>query len=429
MKSRIFLILLTIVTLSFAQKDYQQVIFQRGKFNDQVPILNPILFRAYPVAIAPDTFQVYLITDILYDFLQFTRQQDDFLANFSIEANFINTETKLVYTKTWESAFRLNNFEETNSRDQFFFTLDSLQMPAGNYRLKLIYQDLQGKQHADLDLKFVVRNSKSFYAAPPLFLQKNSNHKQLPFIFAQQKPLPLQKQLPFNQEMDILLHVFNRTGEPVKVNALLKAKDSNKIIFSQDSLFPISRKMGSLILKPNLMALEEGTYSLNLSYTANSDTIKQELPVSIIWFQKPRSLYKIDYAIQPLELIVDPETFEQLKSGNDHEEIENFRKFWLTKDPTSETAFNEVMYEFYTRVDSADIRWGGKRWMYGWRKEPGRTFLLYGKPDEVVDNSLNPVNPIMEWTYQLKDRKLIFTFQALYGRKSYELIDQRTEYN
>ncbi|MEJ2537021.1 MAG: GWxTD domain-containing protein [Calditrichia bacterium] len=358
MKSRIFLILLTIVTLSFAQKDYQQVIFQRGKFNDQVPILNPILFRAYPVAIAPDTFQVYLITDILYDFLQFTRQQNDFLANFSIEANFINTETKLVYTKTWESTFRLNNFEETNSRDQFFFTLDSLQMPAGNYRLKLIYQDLQGKQHANLDLKFVV--------------------KQLPSIFARQKPLPLQKHIPFNQEMDILLNVFNRTGDPVKVNASLKAKDSNKIIYSQDSLFSISGKMGSLILKPNLMTLEEGTYSLNISYTANSDTIKQELPISIIWFQKPRSLYKIDYAIQPLELIVDPETFEQLKSGNDQEETENFRKFWLTRDPTPETAFNEVMYEFYTRVDSADIRWGGKRWMYGWKKEPGRTFLLYG---------------------------------------------------
>ncbi len=429
MKSRIFLILLTIVTLSFAQKNYQQVIFQRGKFNNQVPILNPILFRAYPVAIAPDTFQVYLITDILYDFLQFTREQNYFLANFLIETNFINSETKLVYTKTWQSAFSLDDFDETNSRDQFFSALDSLQMPAGNYRVKVIYQDLQGKQHANLDLTFALKNSKSFYASPPLFLQDNSHNNHLPSVFNQQKPLPLQKHIPFNQEMDILLNVFNRTGEPVKLNASLKAKDSHKIVYSQDSFFSTAGKKGGLVLKPNLLALEEGKYTLNLSYSSDSDTIKQELPIDIIWFQKPRSLYKIDYALEPLELIVDPETFEQLKSGNDEKEIEKFRKFWLAKDPTPETAFNEMMYEFYTRVDSADIRWGGKRWMYGWKREPGRTFLLYGKPDFVEDNSLDPVNPVLEWTYQLKDRKLIFTFLALYGRKSYELIDQRTEYN
>lgn len=429
MKSRFFLILLFITSVLFAQKDYQQVIFQRGRFSNHVPTLHPIQFRAYPVAIAPDTFQVYLITNILYDFLQFTREQDEFLADFSIEANFINTETKLVYTRTWKSNFRLNNFDETNSRDKFFFTMDSLELPAGKYRVKFIYQDMQGKQHANLNMTFMVNNSKPFYASPPLFLEENSNTVDLPSFFHQGKPLPFRQYLPFNREINIMLNTFNGTDKTIKVKATLKEKDSAKIFYIQDSLLTIHRKRGNLILKPNFPALPEGNYTLSLSYFSDSDSISQVFPINIIWFRKPRSLYKINYAMEPLELIVEPETFNELKSGNNQEQSEKFKKFWSEKDPTPQTAFNEVMYEFYIRVDSADFRWGGKKWMYGWKREPGRTFVIYGKPDFIKDNSLDPVKPILEWTYQLKDRKLIFTFMALSGRKSYQLIDQRSEYN
>jgi GWxTD domain-containing protein len=123
------------------------------------------------------------------------------------------------------------------------------------------------------------------------------------------------------------------------------------------------------------------------------------------------------------------EEYKQLSGGGKKEKAQKFIKFWKEKDPTPQTAYNELLFEFYSRVDSVDREFGGKNRSYGWRTDPGRIILLYGEPDVIEDQSLNPVKPYLSWSYILPDTTLTFVFQAIDGRKQYRLLQEQEKIN
>ena len=179
-------------------------------------------------------------------------------------------------------------------------------------------------------------------------------------------------------------------------------------------------------LYPPFLKWDEGDYLISILYRAGRDSLWQKLPFHITWFNKPRSIRDIEYALKPIQLIVPEDFYKKLTKGNKQEQQNAFRAFWKEKDPTPATAFNEVEAEFYSRVDTADMRWG-KKGRNGWRTDPGKIYVIYGKPSQIEDLSLSPVNPYMKWTYNLPDQQLRFTFRALDGRKRYRLIDNQEE--
>lgn len=429
MISRTLLILLATIFLLFAQNEYQQVMTQKEFRGNEIRRLNPILFRAYPVAISQDSFEVYLITDILYDYLQFTLEKNKFVANFSIDVSFAHSKNNQIYTKTWQSKLVLNDFAVTNSRKDYFLTIDSLRMPPGHYKMKISYRDLQSKQKAIFTLNIILQDPKEFYTSPPLVLESGQEKPYQRIKYSTERPIALRQQLPFNQSMAMLLNIFSLHHQSIKIHLQFNKEGATDVLYQTDSTLTVKNKLASAVINLPFLKLDEDKYIFSIKYISDKDTIKQSFPIDIIWFNKPRSLQKLDYALEPLELIIPPEEYKSLKSGNKKTKQIGFNKFWKAKDPTPNTAFNEMKLEFYNRVDSADFEWGGKRRLYGWKREPGRTFLLYGKPDLVEDYSLSPVNPIMKWIYNLPDHKLTFTFRALNGRKNYTLIDEKTEPN
>jgi GWxTD domain-containing protein len=422
MRTILFSLLCLSLQIAYGQPDpteYQSSPLTHGKHPPQG---SPVLIRPYPISYANNQFKIIIFVDLVYDMLQFTLKDEEYLASFDTEIIFLEKKSRQLYSKVWPSTFSVKDYELTNRRDRFFLTWDSLNIPPGEYEITFKYQDLQGKQKFQTKLNFSLPVAKDLYAPSPLFMADyREDEPVLPFLPA--RPLASWGQLPFNEKLKMLLNIHSTQDTLLQVLADIYEKNSSRQVFDLDTLLHLKKQNGLLLVDLPTQQWSEGKYDAKMVYRGRADSLIQQLPLELIWLEKPRSLRILEYAIPPLKIILPENEYNKLNSGSKEERHRKFEIFWQQKDPTPGTAFNEILFEFYNRVDSVDRVWGDKR-TPGWNTDPGRIILMYGQPDEVEDNSLSPAKPHLRWTYYLEDRTLTFTFQALEGRKRYRLIEE-----
>jgi GWxTD domain-containing protein len=420
-----FIILMTINPL-FGQRDYREVNYLPTSSKVKIPQLSPILVKPFPVVHDNSNYKIYFLIEVMYDFLQFTRQNDEYFANFQIELTFTDKNTKQTYVKIWDSKCELRSFRETNRWDKYFFTLDSLIIPAGSYNTLVKYHDLQAKRKSNIRFSYSLPPIEGIFAASPLYLRTTNGNQPFGQFFPK-SPKSLQQYLPFNRSYDIFLYAYAPGDSLLSLKINFYRDEEAQTVFSRDTVVAVNQSEAKYLFSPPFREWQEGHYILKIHYKTSQDSFRHEIPIELTWFGKPKSLMELTYALKPLKEITTPEEFKKINSGNRKAKYQKFLEYWATKDPTPSTAFNEVLFEFYTRVDTVDFTWGGRRRNYGWRTDPGRIYLLFGKPSEIKDESLNPINPYLKWVYRLGDRQKIFIFEAVNGRKSYKLIEEREE--
>ncbi len=129
------------------------------------------------------------------------------------------------------------------------------------------------------------------------------------------------------------------------------------------------------------------------------------------WRNMPISLNDIDVAIENLEFIVDKGDVRAMRRGSREQKLDRFRAFWKEKDPTPDTEFNELMSEYYRRIDHAAFafRTGGETAPNGLRTDRARLYVVNGPP-QAVSREFPTGGGVREvWTY---DGGREFVFEA-----------------
>jgi GWxTD domain-containing protein len=151
----------------------------------------------------------------------------------------------------------------------------------------------------------------------------------------------------------------------------------------------------------------------------------RELPKTfrMVWPDMPFSLRDVDFALQSLRHITTPSELDSLMSGGFEQERENLERFWKKRDPTPATAFNEVMAQYYRRVDHAIRAFATLKQLDGTRTDRGRIYILYGQPTS-VDRTLDPPSGREVWTYARLKKRFIFVDATKTG--AYVLVSTDT---
>jgi len=137
------------------------------------------------------------------------------------------------------------------------------------------------------------------------------------------------------------------------------------------------------------------------------------------WLDMPVSLYNLDIAIEMMKFIVDENQLSRLRSGSTAEKEQKFRDFWKQRDPSPNTEFNELMAEYYNRIDYAYKNFSSIQ-TPGFETDQGRAYILYGPPEN-IERRLPADAPTREvWEYS--NRTLIF--EATTGFGDFRLISQ-----
>lgn len=101
--------------------------------------------------------------------------------------------------------------------------------------------------------------------------------------------------------------------------------------------------------------------------------------------------------------IISPEekaAFLKLSTENERDKF--VQQFWLRRDPTPDTEENEYKEEHYRRLAFANQRFAESS--PGWQSDRGRTYIVYGPPDEITRKSVKSADgtelPAFLWHYE-----------------------------
>lgn len=165
--------------------------------------------------------------------------------------------------------------------------------------------------------------------------------------------------------------------------------------------------------------LKQGRYVARFQILArDTPTVRQDFVIR--WVDMPLSLFDLDFAVTAMKYITTEDEYDDLRSGSRANRIRKFEEFWAKRDPTPATAYNEVMTEYFRRVDYAFVNFRTLREENGVLTDRGRIYILDGKPSD-IERVLRTDGPPREiWTYSTLKRQYIFEDPSRQG--NYKLI-------
>ncbi|MGD8307425.1 MAG: GWxTD domain-containing protein [Ignavibacteria bacterium] len=174
----------------------------------------------------------------------------------------------------------------------------------------------------------------------------------------------------------------------------------------------------NFIVKEINKDLHEGRIITNVKI---NDDYTQKFPLLIGWLNKPFSLRNPEFAIEMLKYIDDESVVLELLDADEEEYPKVLHEYWKQFDPTPETEFNELMEEFYSRIDYAAMEFRGINKKNGLSTDRGRIYVKNGKPDNIERSSDEDGYIVEIWTYNGTKRK--FQFVDKQGTGNFILIE------
>ena len=127
-------------------------------------------------------------------------------------------------------------------------------------------------------------------------------------------------------------------------------------------------------------------------------------------------------AIEYLNYIESDSVISLMLDEDESDYPKILNEYWKKFDPTPETSYNEIMFEYYSRIDYANREFRGIGKDNGAKTDRGMIYIKYGKPEK-IERISNPQGQIIEvWTYVNPERK--FSFIDKKGTGNFTLIEE-----
>lgn len=423
----IFLYFLAFYSQILAQSDFRldPNIVQSGKFfNSEI--------HYFP---AQKDFNVFYSYKISNSQLFFEKGNEIFKAGVTVSLEIKDTLRNSVKRVFDKRTISVKDFSVTNSESDFLQGVVQFSLTYGDYKITAVISDITSKRERRI---------------PPIDLKiSDSNNILNPIVFDSGKLLCENEEsyllsnnstsVPFNKpQNDLAIPVSDLNIESITFSVKqgdtivipntkitdsfiaspeIKLCDQNVFIQNIET----EPKLKIFLLKDFSSKLFEGPIELEI---VADDSIKNKsiFNLNVIWINKPLSLLNAELAIKVLEIIEPKEVVTDLqKRSNDYYKI--LYDYWATKDPTPDTRFNELMNEFYNRIDYSEMTFKTISGNGGAKSDRGKTYIKYGTPDS-IDRSNNDDDKVVEsWFYKKINRTFIFLDKE--GTGKFQLVSEQ----
>lgn len=377
---------------------------------------------------------LYYVFKLPFDRLVFEKSETRYQASFRFSIEVIDSDKNFVKRQIKEQNIFVNSFDETISGDLYYSGLIKFNLEKGNYYLIPVITDKNSGHERKLHEIFVqVKDLKDNNFLEPVVAYQtktkcgNSQKYYIP-NFNGNVPFDANSYDLIIPSPDLLLSNIFITLISNK-DTILKKEISNSFIeeggFAEcgahvilsDDKSPVKYKY--FVLPGFNKNLAEGKLTIFVSRKDDSTSLKKFVkPVN--WFNMPFSLRNPEFAIESLKYIEKEE--KVIDSLLDLDE-KNYRyslfNYWKKYDPTPETSFNELMNEYYLRIDYAAKNFNSISGKPGFDSDRGKVFVKFGKPNKIERNSTGLGKIVETWIYEKPERKFIFVDER--GTGEYQL--------
>lgn len=410
---KLFLVVLFVSTL-----------FSQPKNKD----ISGYLFDVNFISNGNDNFLVYYSFKIQYDNLIFKLNKDSYFANFRFSLEIKDKDNNIVKRIDNRVEVFEKDFEETNSKFNYSSGVFSFEIKSGEYSIIPNFEDLNAsKEYSLTPYKLDINSTKETKYLRPLFVN-NIKYKN-DFVFS---VLNFDKKVPFQQEFyDMIIPVLDSSTNSINVkiinnkkeiyNSLLTSVSKSSFEFNEcenNITFGNGDKNIINIFRINEISnlFEEGELIINLSDNNYEEIFEYE----VFWFNKPLSLSNPDFSIKILKYIENEVVIKSLRNNKKEDYYKVLVEYWKKFDPIPQTLFNELMSEFYQRVDYSYYNFSTLNGKNGAETDRGKIYITNGKPNKIERDRNNKGKVSEIWVYENPSKQ--FWFVDNNGTGEYILI-------
>ena len=394
-------------------------------------------FSPFSILLLPDSgsyYNLYFAYNIPFDKLVFQKGNSHFETSIRLTIEIQDSTKNLISREYDQKKVIADSFDDTKNKSLSVQGFIKTKIQAGNYLVEPKLKDLNSEGEFPFPPENL--NIKDFYKLdvikPFIINSEMINCGDYDYYSIANHG----DHIPFSKEFyDIIIPVNDTSINYLDIN-FIESKDtvlsqrvysfyrgnlspeicSNAIILQREDT---TRSLNYFLVKRVNKNLVEGNVSLEIRKEDKPDVIKFNIPV--VWDNKPFSLRNPERAIESLKFIESDSTISALLDSNEDDYKDELFSYWKKFDPTPQTSFNELMAEYYERIDYADKEFRGIGRQSGINSDRSKVYVRYGKPDNIERNSNADGNVIEKWTYNNPER--VFVFIDKRGTGNFTLVE------
>ncbi len=355
---------------------------------------------------------------IVYDELQFIRTDTSYLASYELSATVFDRMGHHADSKILKSAVELDDFKNTNSRKDYSLSQVKFILVPGDYELLLGIMDFDSKVTSHRKTKVHIPDYRSDRLAISNILLADS-------IITNEsgEKIPLPNVMGNYEDDQKALFLWYEIYNPGKLE---KARIQYSLInYKKEVVWSITRdktldgwKTVETMKIPR-GELKSGRYKLVLKMEAEKETVERIRDITIHWIGMPRYASTMDNAIEQLKYVAKGNEVSKINKAQGKEKERLFHEFWESKDPTPGTEQNELMEEYYRRVDFTNANFG--TFIDGWKTDRGMVYVVLGPPNDIERHPFEAGSkPYEIWSYYTINREFVFVDYSGFGE--YRLV-------
>ena len=346
--------------------------------------------------------------------LQFVKEGRSFIAEYDANLSVVNKDDVEVATGSFSDKIIVKKFSETTSRVKSTILSSSFVVPLEDYVVSVNIKDIDTKLTSKKTKKVNLDDfSETFQVYDPIFLKEKDGEwgfSDNEFPVDANQIIIKENQLKFYQyatispgDYTMVINVFS--GKKLQWTDTINSSSDTKVI-SQLINLP-TKDINKVDLKIEVI--------VNQGELSASKSSKFKSRDSFMF----GGVGNIDLALSQMNYILTTQERKELKNLKQNEKEGFFKKAWARRDPKPETKVNELMDEYYARVQFAEENFS-RGSSGGWRSDMGMIFILFGKPDDIQRYSSMQSNYVYETWYYFSIGEE-FAFVDDYGFGDYRL--------
>ena len=358
-----------------------------------------------------DSIKVTTFVEIPFSSLQFIKRNSDFIASYSASVILNDNKDKQLLKKVWSDSIVVDEYIYTQSKLRTRKHYFNFNVGKRKYELasELYDNDTRKKGSKKKNLNFT-KQKKTPSLMEPIII---TNLKGEWGFDSNEFPILGRKITNIDNGLNIMASGF--------VDDAPYTIETKLLLTDEKILLPIIEGQTDNGFFVHMVKIEkENLQSLNTKIIfelKQSKTVKK-IEKNITIFKPGISGYvkNIESSFMQMKYILTNSERKSAKGkkGKDLEKI--FLQYWEERDPTPETSLNELMEEYYIRVNYVN-EYFNMSWKEGWETDFGMIYILFGPPDEIQRSNVNSSNTTtyQVWYYSRINKQFVFKDQNGFG--------------
>jgi GWxTD domain-containing protein len=374
---------------------------------------NPVAFVGKISTFAsksPDTTLLLVSLSLPNRALTFSREGDRYRAPYEVNLvlNRGNVEAGSVSAM---EIVRVGSFREINRSDESVIFQHYFHIPPGPYTLSTTVRDVGGSRSATQQASITVPMLGASGLSTPILIYEAKGRSTLdsaPNLLASPRSSAV-----FGRDSTVAIYV-EAYGQGPRLPVYFSVRNDKGVQLWHDSV-SLARNgaLFSGIVSVPISTVGVGTAQVSFARRDVADSVSAPLFVS---FGEDIPLMSFDDMLGYLRFFAGPGRLNALKSAPPEKRASMWAEFLRTTDPIPETAINEDMQAYFSRIQTANLQFRMDH-SPGWLSDRGMVFVALGEPDQIVERNTNQsvsttqmgnTTRLQIWQYRQFNSQLVF---------------------